>query len=290
MKHSDQHFETRVSELKDWTPNPMEGDAIDNFASEVKRAISGIEFGVKSNGSFQAKKFVYMKGHPYVMGYLYHGDPRDSADQHIDHFCVASPRVHNGKYADYNDKRNLKMSVNMMQAVKNAKRYLRPIPWNDVARIDFSTVNREFVNARDKVRQTYYNVKETLGVQQRDTSIMEELSRLIDIGHEFIDKELQSKLVDTLEKRKAYLEDKQKKLNGKFVYAYDKRGVETYIVCDFASCSLRSEREVPHQEYTSDTLPAELKGKVLTLNVLEDRGYVDGVGFKAGDNMFYVTL
>ena len=44
-----------------------------------------------------------------------------------------------------------------------------------------------------------------------------------------------------------------------------------------------------HTEYDADTLPEQLKGRVMSLNVLEQDTFVDGVGYKVGDNMFYVS-
>ena len=40
--------------------------------------------------------------------------------------------------------------------------------------------------------------------------------------------------------------------------------------------------------YTADTLPENIKGRVMALNVLDDDMFVDDVGYKVGDNMFYV--
>jgi len=101
--------------------------------------------------------------------------------------------------------------------------------------------------------------------------------------------------MDMLEKHKAYYEDKEKKLNATFVYAYVKWNEERYIVCDLSSVDrnrshLQDWKNMDYKEYTADTLPAELKGKLMSLNVLEDKGFVDDVGYKAGDNMFYVAL
>ena len=45
----------------------------------------------------------------------------------------------------------------------------------------------------------------------------------------------------------------------------------------------------PAKEYTADTLPEHIKGRVMSLNVLERDTFVDGVGYKVRDNMFYVS-
>ena len=76
-----------------------------------------------------------------------------------------------------------------------------------------------------------------------------------------------------------------------FVYAYIKWGKETYIVIELDNDKqmLDGWRSLPHKEYTADTLPEHIKGRVMSLNVLERDTFVDGVGYKARDNMFYVS-
>ena len=93
-------------------------------------------------------------------------------------------------------------------------------------------------------------------------------------------------------KRKAYEEDKQKRCDLYFVYAYIKWGKETYITVELDDTSIDYKTDwktMPYTEYTVDTLPDQLKGRVMSLNVLEEDTFVDGVGYKARDNMFYVS-
>jgi len=123
---------------------------------------------------------------------------------------------------------------------------------------------------------------------RRDT-LVPELANLIDNGHVFLDKDLHEKIVDLVAKRKAYEEDKQKRLDLYFVYAYIKWGKETYIVIEVDNDVPQGWKRLPHKEYTADTLPEQLKGRVMSLNVLEPDTFVDGVGYKARDNMFYVS-
>ena len=131
----DRKFDVRVSDLTEYQPTTNEH--IDKFCREVRKAIRGIKFGTHTNDYY---KFVYMEGHPYPMGYLQFGDPRDNAERQLDHFCVSSPNICNDKYADYNDNYNMKMSVNIHQAIRNAKAYLRPIPWGVVAMKEYKNI------------------------------------------------------------------------------------------------------------------------------------------------------
>jgi len=228
-----------------------------------------------------------MEGYPYTMGYLHYGDPREYAEQRVNHFCVSAPTIENAKYADYNSNYSMKMSISLEQGVKNAKRYLQPVPWGVVANMNFSLVRHAFNKERNVFEDAFDVSKEGLGLR-RDT-LVPELANLIDNGHVFLDKDLHEKIVDLVAKRKAYEEDKQKRLDLYFVYAYIKWGKETYIVIEVDNDVPQGWKRLPHKEYTADTLPEQLKGRVMSLNVLEPDTFVDGVGYKARDNMFYVS-
>jgi len=92
-----------------------------------------------------------------------------------------------------------------------------------------------------------------------------------------------------LNKRKAYQEDKQKDIRCSFVYGYMKWDIENYIVVDIEKTLSKSQwQTLESMTYTADTLPENIKGRVMALNVLDDDMFVDDVGYKVGDNMFYV--
>ena len=250
----------------------------------------GIKFGVKTDGKSQHKKFVYMEGYPYTMGYLHYGDPRENAEKKVNHFCVSAPTIMNEKYADYNSNYAMKMSVNLNQGVKNAKRYLQPVPWGVVAHKKFKEVRHAFNNVRNSFQDDFELSMGELGMKNK--MLVPELANLIENGHVFLDKELHDKVVDMVAKRKLYEEDKQKRCDLYFVYAYIKWGKETYIVIEIDDAQVISSpdwKTMQHTEYDADTLPEQLKGRVMSLNVLEQDTFVDGVGYKVGDNMFYVS-
>ena len=305
MRTIDQHFDVPVSELTEWTPTrtkihipkdnteelvSLPEQYIEIFATQVQREMRGIKFGVKADGKSQHKKFVYMEGYPYTMGYLHYGDPRENAEQKVNHFCVSAPTIMNEKYADYNSNYAMKMSVNLNQGVKNAKRYLQPVPWGVVAHKKFKDVRHAFNNVRNSFQDDFELSMGELGMKNK--MLVPELANLIENGHVFLDKDLQDKVVDMVAKRKLYEEDKQKRCDLYFVYAYIKWGKETYIVIEIDDAQVISSpdwKTMQHTEYDADTLPEQLKGRVMSLNVLEQDTFVDGVGYKVGDNMFYVS-
>ena len=99
----DIRLETKVSELTEVTQFKC------GFAHDVKRAIPRVKIGQRTNGTDGAYHYVYMDGHPHVMGYLYYGDMRENPKDVIDHYCVASIFIKNGKYwkhlADFDQKK-----------------------------------------------------------------------------------------------------------------------------------------------------------------------------------------
>ena len=306
MRTIDKHFDIAVSELTEWIPQrtkvhiPKEDSTeelvslpaqyIEIFATRVQKEMRGIKFGVLASGNSQHKKFVYMEGYPYTMGYLHFGDPRENAEKNVHHFCVSAPTIMNERYADYNSNYAMKMSVNLNQGVKNAKRYLQPVPWGVVAHKNFKEVRHAFNNVRNSFQDDFELSMGELGMKNK--TLAPELANLIENGHVFLDKDLQDKVVDMVAKRKLYQEDKQKRCDLYFVYAYIKWGKETYIVIEIDDAQVIASpdwKTMQHTEYDADTLPEQLKGRVMSLNVLEQDTFVDGVGYKVGDNMFYVS-
>jgi hypothetical protein len=281
-------FQTRVSELTEFTPEQG------TFEWHVGQSIPRVKLGTLSDGHSQGNKFVYMEGHPYVMGYLYYGDPRDNPSVQENHYVVASDNIVNGKYANYSKQHSMRMTIKLDQAVTHAKRYLRPMPWGVVASIDYKEITSGFGRLRQEFAEEYRKARESLGISA-GKGLVNELKHLVNMGHDFLDNGVKDRVMNMLEKHQAYHEDREKKLNATFVYAYVKWNEERYIVCDLSDIDrnrshLQDWKNMDYKEYTANTLPAELKGKIMSLNVLEGKGFVDDVGYKAGDNMFYVAL
>lgn len=299
MSNTDLNLE--VSKLNEWIPQilgevpdieyALDYVEINNFAIEVKNAIRGIKFGVRSDGQYERRKYIYMEGHPYTMGFISYEDPRDNPTRGEDHYVVYSLNIRNLKYADYSNQRHMAMSVNMSQGVKNAKRYLRAVPWGYPAIRNIEDIRIAWQQQREVIYNDYYeSAQKGLGVNVHKKGLIAELFKLLDSDYMFLDAEVKEALINMKAKYDVYKEDMLKVIKVFFVYAYVKWDKETYVVINLGGTANRNTdwRQLPHETYTADTLPLELKGKVMSLNVLENKSYVDDVGYKVGDNMFYV--
>jgi|9_EtaG_2_1085328.scaffolds.fasta_scaffold45541_2 hypothetical protein len=304
-------LDVRVGQLDPWQPKvedylPKKSlseslsvpDAIDVFAFEVQHSIRGIKFGThNSDRDNKLKisdkyKFAYMDGQPYVLGYICYDDPRDNPQQHEYHYVVCSPYIRNMKYANYSAQMNMRMSVNKESALKHAKAFLRPRSFGNLAKIGYNHIQYGFSRERGKFVEDFRKSREVVGLQ--NDALIPELSHLIDMGHNFLDADIHEKVLDLLDKNKLLKADQEKKLNAVFVYAYMRHNVETFNVVDLSGDGVRNYNfdwgSLPVEEYTSDTIPGDIKSKLVSLNMLQGEGFVDDVGYKVGDNMFYVAL
>tara|TARA_B100000214_G_scaffold345637_1_gene295672 strand:+ start:3420 stop:4343 length:924 start_codon:yes stop_codon:yes gene_type:complete len=302
-------LDVRVGQLDPWQPK-VEGvnsvgerydivpDPLDVFAFEVQHSIRGIKFGTHNSDRDNKMKisdkykFAYMDGQPYVLGYICYDDPRDNPQQHEYHYVVCSPYIQNMKYANYSAQMNMRMSVNKESALKHAKAFLRPRSFGNLAKIGYRNIQHGFSRERGKFVEDFRKAREVVGLQ--NDSLIPELSHLIDMGHNFLDADIHEKVLDLLDKNKLLKADQEKKLNAVFVYAYMRHNVETFNVVDLSGDEVRNYSfdwgSLSVKEYTSDTIPGDIKSKLVSLNMLQGEGFVDDVGYKVGDNMFYVAL
>jgi len=302
-------LDVRVGQLDPWQPK-VEGvnsvgerydivpDPLDVFAFEVQHSIRGIKFGTHNSDRDNKMKisdkykFAYMDGQPYVLGYIFYDDPRDNPQEHEYHYVVCSPYIQNMKYANYSAQMNMRMSVNKESALKHAKAFLRPRSFGNLAKIGYRNIQHGFSRERSKFIDEFRKAKEVVGLQ--NDALIPELSHLIDMGHNFLDADIHEKVLDLLDKNKLLKADQEKKLNAVFVYAYMRHNVETFNVVGLSGDGIRNYNfdwgSLPVEEYTSDTIPGDIKSKLVSLNMLQGEGFVDDVGYKVGDNMFYVAL
>ena len=112
---------------------------------------------------------------------------QENAEQKVNHFCVSAPTIQNAKYADYNSNYSMKMSVSLEQGVKNAKRYLQPVPWGVIAYMNYKLVRHAFNNIRNSF-QDDFELGMFIELGMKNKMLVPELVNLIENGHVFLDK------------------------------------------------------------------------------------------------------
>ena len=275
----------RVSELEPFAIGGNTGEIYD-FIIALQKAIRGVKFGV-IDGREHREIHVYTEGQPFTMGYIGYGDWRDSGVENIDYYNVVSPNITNEKYS-YGDARHRKMSTKLDVALKTAKRYFRNLTPEQMAQNEVDGILTSYKSVRYKLREDKDNKHSKL---LRSDAVISEFRHMMEQGYEFVDKSFCAEVQAYITSIDEHAEAKAKGLSVAFVRVFEKFGEQTFQVVKMHGLHNMSRPPIDDAvEYTSETLPADLMGKLSTLNMLEKDGYVEDVGFNSGDGLFYVTL
>tara|TARA_R110001606_G_scaffold246131_1_gene394220 strand:+ start:37 stop:897 length:861 start_codon:yes stop_codon:yes gene_type:complete len=256
--------------------------------TKVSEAFRGVSFA-KMGGN---RLWVYYPDEPYPMGYIGYGDFRTETvgdDQYI----VGSRTIINDKYGSYQDQHNMKMTVNVETAIRNAKRFLRNFSPQEMAKSKLRTVCSQSQDSLGDISTEYRNkMRELFDHESRNTNkMLTELRNLVDTGHEFVDAAFGSELRAMFE-----LSDNEKALKDKPIHMYfvrvsEKFGKQTFdvgTIDNVQKSSYHVEMSNEFKRYTDD-LPEEIMGKLSVLTMVENDSYVDDVGYRAAEGMFYVV-
>jgi|8_EtaG_2_1085327.scaffolds.fasta_scaffold32514_4 hypothetical protein len=266
---------------------------VQNFMDAVSNGIRGIKFGYLHSAN---KVAVYMEGHPYTMGWIGFFDHRDNPSEEIPHYIVYSNNINNGKYA-WSDQVHMATSVNLSTAVKNAKKYLRNFTINQLAYDEFFSISTEHTDIGYQASQKTRIAKSKLNDHD---SFYSEMSNILAMGHQFINIDFANSVQEyvTLEQ-----EQKQsRKSSAVFVRHYERLGKNVFDVVDIPDVT-KDRLKVLHrcnQTYTEEDLPKHIMDGIAVLRILPEtakdtrstiRGtYVDGVGHRVGDDMYFILV
>ena len=275
-----------------------DADGLLNASTELQtfmNRLQGVFRGVKFAKMMTNKVWVYYPDEPYPMGYIGYGDFRTEVCGD-DQYMVASRKITNEKYGDYQDQFRMKMSSNMDTAIRNAKRFLR----------NFSPYEMAGANAK-LLRSKANDVPEMLGSKFRKSMrglfdheagnrtgsfngrMLTELRHLVDSDHGFVDGEFGHQLKQMFEMGDAWKESFQKTVNVYFVRVFEKFGKQTFQVTELDDVRDYNPRVSDQFLTYTDDLPEDIMGKLAVLSMTEDGNYVDDVGMRVDEGMFYVV-
>ena len=257
------------------------------FKTKVSEVFRGVRFARKGQGAM----WVYYPDQPYPMGFIGYGDYRTEVvgdDQYI----VCSRTITNEKYGSHQDQHNMKMTVNLETAIRNAKRFLRNFSQQEMAQANAHTVHSKSQDSLGDISTEYRNKMRELFDHEssRSNKMLTELRNLVDTGHEFVDAAFGADLRAMFELSNQAKALKDKPIHMYFVRVYEKFGKQTFDVStlDNVQSGWHIKVEDEFTRYTDD-LPEGIMGKVSVLTMVDSGIYVDDVGYRAGESMFYVT-
>ena len=295
LKVSDINKKIDLAQQKTATDYLASQRELQEFMTEVRKSFRGVLFTPDADD--KRRVYVHMPKDPYVMGYIGYGDFQTTAKAMQSSYVISSRHIMNMKYADYNDQHYMAMSINLSTAVRNAKKYLRPLTTKDMALDDWTEADmrrksKDTKSAMDVKRNN--TLSDLLAKNNREKKIeynpmLEYMRTLVKVGHEFTDKELESDLLSyfTLEKEVEKLKDKDVDVD--YVRAYEKYGKQVFDVVPIIRKKFGGS-DIGHlTTYDKDKVPEDVMGKVSVLSMVENGHWVDDVGYRVDATMFYVT-
>jgi len=265
---------------------------LQRFMKEVSKAFRGVVFTPQGD---MRKVYMHMPNDPYVMGWIAYGGFQTTVVADQSSYIVSSRHIRNMKYADYNDQYYMAMSVNLDTAVRNAKKYLRPLTTRDMALDEYKDVKRKSTDTESRASSAKNNAQsDLLARSNRQTNIehnpmLEYMRTLVKVGHEFTDKQLEGDLLNYFK-----LEDEHKVLlnkgvNVSYVRVYEKYGKQVFDVAPILSENSYTHKVGDITPYDKDKVPEDVMGKVSMLSMVDNGHWVDDVGYRVDATMFYVV-
>ena len=295
LKVSDINKKIDVEQLKvarDYLASNLD---IQDFMKGIRRAFRGVLF--TQDAGDKRRVYVHMPNDPYVMGYIGYGDFLTTAKAMQSSYVISSRHIANYKYADYNDQHYMAMSINLDTAVRNAKKYLRPLTTKDMALDQWteSDMRRKSKDTKSAMEVKRNNaLSDLLAKSNRTLNIdynpmLEYMRTLVTVGHEFTDKELESNLLSYFALEKDVKAFSGNDVDVDYVRVYEKYGKQVFDVVPLIREDSYRSALGNLTTYDKDKVPEDIMGKVSVLSMVENGHWVDDVGYRVDATMFYVT-
>lgn len=288
---------------------PVEKELME-FVQGVQKAMPKVKFYPNTfeyknvpindeNGVYQTTKsirvcdemFVYMDDFPFDIGRISWCD-NSVGKSGENTYAVYSRKIQNAKYATLRDQHFMIMSKDMDKSVKNARKYFLPYTTRELAQAFYEPLHEKVSRVLDKVKGSLYDGAREI-VNNR-MAILQEVAFLKKQGVEFTTPEFRD-LAGRVEQLIAdYAEQDKRKVSALFV-RFKQVGDETYADTQevFDVREVRWDVKMNTTGASSGSYPVnelspDIAGQIAVLNILENDGYVAGVGMKIDESTYWV--
>ena len=273
--------------------------AIPQELTEFCLAVTKSMRGVKTTPRTLNSAWVYMEGEDMAMGYIGYGDFQTSRAAASKKYAVYARGIRNMKYNDMNEQHFMRVALKMDVALKHAKAYLINYSTSETAQALSVPVRRDVDEVRKAAQREYQAALSTLGIETSKYTnttgpLLQELGYMVLSGHTFTSPELGANIQDMLNKKKVsarFKNDAVVPMDFVRVYttSYGEQRVDTVRIKDITH--YRREIDTDHNRtWLAKELPEELMGHIAVMSMCEDGDFVEDVGYKVSENMFYLYV
>jgi len=275
---------------EDLTGDLYHSQELKNFRTRLRREMRGVYTKTRDNTS----AWVCMDNEPMVLGWVGYGDYQTSKSGDPK-YVVCARDIENMKYSDYTIQHNMRMATNIDTAIKHAKGHMRKYTTDDIAQVFAKDVKRAVNNIKDKARDEFNKAVTNAGIKGSgygdgsEKKLMVELFNMVHAGHKFVDTEVDTSIRTLMAKTKE--NDRFGKgvtpVNFLRTYKhYDGMRVDITRIADITGYRHEPMHEHKHT-YLAQDLPDDFAGKVAVMSMCEDKHFVEGVGYRVNEAMFY---
>lgn len=282
----------RTAREVDGVPNVYYKLAV--FCEELRKHFKGIRFGFRRGhndseglgGVRVHSLWAYYPGQEYALGKVgfmslgKHGDRK---------FTVYARTITNSKYRTGRDEFYTAVTEDLNKAVKNAKKYLRPYSTVEIFSQHNLRIAGAMADVKNRMNSAFNEAQSELICHD---SFSREMQRLMDSNHEFVDATFKQAVTTYLDA----LKEKEQRMHagtaGRFIYIREEAGEQ---VCDVIHSSDGHRMTFNNKNTVVTTIKfAELDEdtahKIASLSMLENDGFVEGLGMKVNDKMYWVSV
>ena len=308
-----------VSELHDFEKYPEPENAGDCYVDGIKvsphvanfcdalrrdRAFRNCKFGVAAGQNYGSKGavFVYFPDEMYCRGTVGHGDIGVRAT--IYKYFVEGEFVSNRKVRSNSRLFNVLGSNDIHKAIKLAKTHLREYSIAKIVSLSAYKLSSAMSEEKDSKTEAESSAMNNLrDMLTRSGALTAELTNMVYAGYEFKDDRVKQGIVDYMDTIDGDIEVSSRNISIAIVLVHPphadnpdhmitvKRGTRHLNLRKrvYSGDIQRALEDAVVEKYTQHTLPDDIRGRISTLNVLEGNSYVDGVGCRQSENIYYIA-
>ena len=242
--------------------------------------------------------YVYIEGEQMVLGWVGYGDFQSTITGD-DKYVVCARNIRNMRHVEGTDEYYMRSALRLDKAIKNCKANLIRYTSEETGCALAKHPKRDFVRLSREAKEAYMKVQRNIGLMDRtNTELGLELITLIKDGYVFRQPELHeniSKLSHLTEQYNKHSSNNTRPMDFVRIYKNPREELRADVVkmininayTAWGNDGRIADRVSGKDMYLAETLPESILGKVAVMAMCEDGQFVEDVGYKVDDTMFY---
>ena len=244
--------------------------------------------------------YVYIEGEQMVLGWIGYGDFQSTITG-ADKYVLYARNIRNMRHVEGTDEYHMRSALRLDKAIKNCKANLIRYTSEETGCALSIHPKRDFVRLSREADEAYMEVRRNIGLVSigQATELALELITLVQDGYVFRQPELHeniSKLSHLKDQYNKHSRNNQRPMDFVRVYKNPREELRADVVkiTNVNAYNSWGGNEKPIADrvsgkdmYLAEALPESILGKIAVMAMCEDGQFVEDVGYKVDDTMFY---